>query len=636
MNNLEALNHILRLVKTSDYHDGYEWTVEYSNELRAYFAGVDLDKYMKRFARRESPELFEQAKQITAEVQSALGLMLEKPVAKLDRSNWKKIVTAGNKSDQFNDVVNSFGKKGLFDYSFNRLRYWNIYDPNCFMVVEFKDFDNQKETARPYPFEATSEMVIDFKYMQSDLLYLVVKTEIEIDEVGTYRYTMYRPNQTVILQELTPEQAKIAIRQYGAPQKDKPFLDESQVLVSVGETYYQAIIPKPHNYPKTPAVRTGFIDNPEDDGETKLSLFHAAKPFAKKLLKINREIDLTSALLANPIPIRYADRCENMRCNEGKIIGTDQICGTCKGTGKKQRPTSAHEEIVVNMPEDGEDVQIKLSEMFAYVHFPPEAAQYLIERWKENFEFANLALYNSELTTKSEVAQTARFHSRAEQGVNDALWPFGQHVADFCLDASKIISAFSPIQGGEAYPIIPENLFFGTEYDAFDKLKAARDSGASTEVTAMLQMQALEIMLQDDPEGLKRAKVDDYFNPFRGMSESQIVVALASPLIPDDKKIFYLNRTDIIENLLNSNPKFYDLSPKEQKDLINEEVQKLKVGIGISTPNLDLGGSGKDVLGKVPLALQQLALARERARDANDSELQRKLGNKMDELLAQI
>jgi len=41
-------------------------------------------------------------------------------------------------------------------------------------------------------------------------------------------------------------------------------------------------------------------------------------------------------------------------------------------------------------------------------------------------------------------------------------------------------------------------------------------------------------------------------------------------------------------------------------------------------------------LGKIPLALQQLALARMRADEAGDTALSKSIGDKMDELLASI
>ena len=46
-------------------------------------------------------------------------------------------------------------------------------------------------------------------------------------------------------------------------------------------------------------------------------------------------------------------------------------------------------------------------------------------------------------------------------------------------------------------------------------------------------------------------------------------------------------------------------------------------------------GGGNDI-GKIPLAIQQLALSRKRADEAGDSVLSNQLGNKIDELLKSI
>jgi len=178
----QSLNHLLNLAVKGkpSYHNGYEWAEDYSEELKAYFGGVNLKKYTKRFARRESEDLFKQSLEITAPIQASLGAMLETPFAKVERSNYIKEVTLpgdekGEKAKKFEtEFLNKFGTKGLFPYTFERLRYWNIYDPNCFVVVEFKDFDNAKTNARTYPFEVTSDMAVDFKYDQADLLYLCV------------------------------------------------------------------------------------------------------------------------------------------------------------------------------------------------------------------------------------------------------------------------------------------------------------------------------------------------------------------------------------------------------------------------------------------------------------------------------
>ena len=579
MNNTEALNLLfyLALKGESAYHPGYKWSVEYSEDLKAYFGGVNVDKKMRIFARRETEDLFQQRKEITAEVQSALGMMLEKPVAKIERSNWQKYVVVdsdedGSKAREFEkEQLNRFGPKGLFPYTFERLRYWNIYDPNCFVAIDIKPFDNSKEKAKPYPVEITSDQAIDFKYDQADLLYLACLQERD----GLKRFTLYQPIQTVVLQQITDEEKKTYLV---LPAQDQPFPEnvEDGALVNISNKFYKAIIPLPHQYDKTPAVRAGYIDNPMDDGRTKLSIFHPALPFAKKLLKTNSEVDLTTALVGSPIPIRFGDKCDADGCNKGYDRASGAKCGTCNGTGKKVRPTSVAEEIVVEFPDSKEDLITELSNMFAYAHFPPEAAELLITRLDWCLEKSYWFLYGTELTTKSEVAQTARFHSAAEQSKNDALWSYSKHTSFACGYISKVIASFTFVPGGFAQPLIPSNLRFEISYDAFDELKTARDAGASIDACAVLQMRVMDVILQDDPEALKRAKIEDQFNPFRGASEGQIIVMLNSPFVSDEKKLFYLNKSDIVSELANKNPLFYSLTYEKQKALIDAKVLELK------------------------------------------------------------
>lgn len=587
MNNQDALNHLLNLALKGEpaYHPGYRWTVDYSDELKAYFGDVNIDKYMKMFARRESKELFEQSKQITSPVQGSLGNILRASFAKLERSNWVKYVTVGDEdkggklaAEFEKTVLNRFGTKGMFSYAFERLLYWNIYDPNCFTVVEFGAFDNNKANARPYPFEVTAEMAVDFKYDQSDLLYLcalqVQEKEIKGGKQPVKRLTMYRPMQTVVLQQLTTDEIKAVPV---LPLKERPFgpdVADGDTVMYNNDVYRATIPEKPNLATKTPAARMGYVENPMDDGKTKLSIFHPALPYAKAMLKTNRELQTVSALLAQPIPFRAQDVCDAKGCIKGELPD-GAACDKCHGTGHKLRPTTASEEIVFPMP-DTPGEMFDPTKLMGYIHFPVEAAQMLMTLWDKWREMAVLSLFNSELTTKSEVAQTARFHAKSEQGMNDTLWPFGVHISAVCAYLSGICGDVTGYKKAVARPIIPANLRFDTVYDVSDKLQAARDAGMGAEACAELQAQAMEIILQDNPEALKRWRIDDSFDPFRGMTEAQILTALQSTQVPEAKKVFYQNRSDIMADILSENEKFYTLGRAQQKRLIDEKVKMIQ------------------------------------------------------------
>ena len=220
--------------------------------------------------------------------------------------------------------------------------------------------------------------------------------------------------------------------------------------------------------------------------------------------------------------------------------------------------------------------------------------------------------------------------------MNDALWPYGRHITAACGELSRIIAAAAKEPGGFAKPIIPSNLGFETIFDLYDQLKSLRDAGGSAASAAIIEVQIMERLLQDDPEALKRGRVDDRLNPFRGMTEAQIIVALNNPLVSDDKKFFYLNKSEIMELILYSNPAFYSLAPQKQREIIDAKVKELRSVDSMTDFATLATDQGRDSLGKIPLALQQLALARERAKEQGDNDLQGKIGAKMDELLAQI
>lgn len=607
MTNSEALNFLLNLAIQGEksYHKGYARTVQYARDCKAYFGGVGIDEYLKPFTRRESAELFKQRKEITAHIQSSLGNMLQKPFAKVERSNWTKIVSlpddkSGDKAKQFErETLAKFSSHGLFGYAFERLLYWNIYDPNTFAVVEFAPFNHERQQAQPYPFEATAEMAVDFRYSNTQLEYLAVRQEQEKQDGDNpkkvERLTLYQPVQTVVLQQLTL--AEIKVLPGGLPRVTKGFASDavSGDVVNVDNNrVYMAVVPKPHNLTKTPAVRTGYIDSPDDDGATKLSIFDAALPWAKKILKSNSEMDLMNALLAFPVSIRHAESCDATGCTGGKLHD-GSTCLACNGSGKKQRPTSVQEEIVLDLP-DRADEMLDVNKIMTYVYVPVEAVKLVIETVEKWMDKAMKSVFNSQMYTKAEVAQTAMYHGVELQSIYDTLYPYGRHISQATAYLADCIGAFTGNAGAVAMPVIPSDLRFETVGDLFAELKGLREAGGGNDAAALIQTRIMERLLRDDPEGLLRWRIDDQFNPFRGMTEEQILEAMNSGLVPESKKVFYVNRADIMAEILSEKPNFYRLARQEQKRIIDEKTAKIMEQVSAAKPGLNLGGFGQNPL----------------------------------------
>ena len=596
MNNTDAANVLLNIAIAGKavYHPGYDWVVEYAKKSKAHFAGVGIDDYLQQFARRESTELFEQRKTLTKHVQRSLGAMLERPFAKVPRSNWTKIVAfdGDDKGDRGMDferqVLAAFSPAGLDSFIFERVRYWNIYDPNCFVVVEFQSTDGRTR-ARPYPFEVTAEMAVDFRYsVHGDLEYLVCRQVEPAGSVDVERLTLYQAMQTVVLQEVSEAERK-TISGVPGEKVDTVTGDvvNGQLLHAKNGKIYRIQVPIPHNYPVTPAVRCGFSENPADDGRTRVGIFDAAFPFAEKVVKINSELDLVTALLAFPVSVRYEDQCDAVGC-VGGTLADGSTCVVCRGSGWKPRPTSAQEEILLPMPRRPEDA-FDLTKVLHYTYPPTDAVKMQVDLMMHYFEQAKGAVFNSQMFTKQETAQTATYHGIELQSVYDTLYPYARQLAKVWAFLAEACKAFTGYQGAMTAAIVfPQNFRFETATDLFAELKMARDAEAGNDTTALIQERIMETLLIDDRERLSRWRVDNAFDPFRGMSDAQILVALSGTTVPEWKKVWWANRGDLMQEIVQEYPDFYRMAQPRQRSIIMEKTNNLISELQAAIPAVNL------------------------------------------------
>lgn len=601
MTNAEAAQILFNigLKEKKAYHPGWEWSVEYARKSKAHFAGVNIDDYLQQFARRESDELFEQRKEITSHIQKSIGAMLDRPFAKASRSNWTKVLAfdgdeKGETAQRFQrEVLGKFTKHGLDQYAFNRVRYWNKYDPNCFIVVEFESTDGSRR-ARPYPFEATADMAVSFQYsVHGDLEWLAVR-QVEEKPNGTAmqeveRLTLYQPMQTVVLQQLTDAEKRQSTI---LPPKSETVPDTiaSGDLLNTGAKVYMVEIPAPHGLPYTPAIRAGFIDNPEDDGATVVGIFDAAMPWAEKVLKANSESDIVTAFLAFPVSVRYEDPCDAVGCDMGRLPD-GATCSVCHGTGWKARPTSAQEEILLPMPRNPQDM-VDLTKILHYTYPPTDAVQSLRDYVKDCLTQAKEAVFNSEMFTKQQVAQTATYHGIALESVYDTLHDYATKAVapiwKFVAETCQVFTGFGK-QSMTAALVIPHDFGFETADQLFDELKRAREAEAGNDSTAYLDERIMERLLVDQPERLARWRIDNAFNPFRGMTEAQILTALASTMVPDWQKVWWINRQWLTQEILEEKPAFYQMAANAQRKIIIDKVKALQTELDAARPKIELG-----------------------------------------------
>lgn len=596
MTNIESANLLIETAAGGEqtYHAGYKPSVDYAKDCKAYFAGVNLDEYLKQFSRRESADLFAQRKAITAHINRAVGASLMRPFQKVPRSNWTKVLafdndSGGRRALEFEtNVLGRFYKGGLDRYVFERMLYWSIFDPNAFLVVEFDSTDGRTR-AQPYPFEVTADMAVRYSFDKFGTMQYLVSRQVLSAKTSkgmpekVERLTLYQPLQTVVLQQLTDEQAKAL--PIPPPKVDMLALEPTNgdyVRLTNGKVY-RIDIPTPHGYDKCPAFRCGYVENPADDGATRVSIFDAALPFCKKMVKANSEFDLTAALLAFPVSVRYEEPCDQPGCAHGKLVDGSN-CMSCHGTGYKPRPTSAAEELVLAMPSSPEDM-LDVSKVMTYIYPPTDAVKMQMEMLDSFVRQAKEAVFNSQMFTKQETAKTATYHGIELQSVYDTLHPYAKHIGEAWAFVCQCAKEFTGFAGNmTAAMIFPQDFRFETAEQLFQELKSARDAGAGKVVTDVIGGRIVDRMLVDEPERAAEVRAEMRLDPFAGLTEAQVLEALASNLVPKWKKVFYANMKDVLLTMQSATPGFFNLPLQRQFDLIRAECERIMQDLEAEVP----------------------------------------------------
>ena len=96
----EKLKKFKKKKSSNKKHADYQRTVDLAKEYKAHVSGVGIDDYLKRFAKREDEEMFEQRKRLTNSISQSVASSLQKPFYKVARNKnvKKKFTLKGDKN----------------------------------------------------------------------------------------------------------------------------------------------------------------------------------------------------------------------------------------------------------------------------------------------------------------------------------------------------------------------------------------------------------------------------------------------------------------------------------------------------------------------------------------------------------
>ena len=127
-------------------------------------------------------------------------------------------------------------------------------------------------------------------------------------------------------------------------------------------------------------------------------------------------------------------------------------------------------------------------------------------------------------------------------------------------------------------------------------LQKVNESGAPSFTRDVINNDIAEIIFTGDDEALEKYKIRHKFYPFNGKTTDEISLQLSSQYVSEETKILYSNFEAIFTEIEINDEKFYQKKYKEQRQIVDEIVQKWKDEILKSEPIAidfgNLGGSG--------------------------------------------
>ena len=581
----EKLTKFKKKKSSNKKHADYQRTVDLAKEYKAHVSGVGIDDYLKRFAKREDEEMFEQRKRLTNSISQSVASSLQKPFYKVARNKnvKKKFTLKGDKNRE--EIVqkmisgfygtNELNTKGLDFWLKNRFIELTFTDPNAFVVSEW-EAKPENVPLEPYPYEVNSIDAYDYTYKHGVLNELFTRqseTIIYLDKDGAEKekvvdaFTLYEIGSSLKVVEYCPKyfEAKGIV------------IDETRQVTFVENEIHFIATYNETNLDFIPAFRVGYIRDTATDGRTFVNPFESAMPYFRKALKAVSELDLSITLHTFPQKLQYVTKCKGKgtkKCNNGMVSGTQTVCSECKGSGL-QIHTSGQDAIYFPLP-DTPDEMFDLDKILVYKQPPIDLIKFQDDYVRNLKKDAHLSVYNSNmfLAEDPQFAKTATEVNTNTQGIFDTLFPYTEKFSEVWKTAVKVFVRLSGfLTDFEIIHIFPTDLEIKTVAVLMAELKLANESEAPSYFRDAILEEIANQVYEGDELGREKHFTRHKFFPFSGKTETEIQFLMASPYVSNFTKVLYANFEAIFTDIEKAVPNFYKLNYNLQWEKLNEFVK---------------------------------------------------------------
>lgn len=578
-----AFKSIIEAFTKGRKHEHYDHAKKYAEKLKELTISDDkaAKALLSQLTTRETNEELEQRKKLTKLICGSIINKIEVPFAKADRTEGITLSFQTEKEtmDSYPELTDSFdGRKSISEYLFETVRRYRRIDPNAFLAIEWNSFDSNKEKPKVFPVIYKCSEVLDFKFDNEILEYLVVQRG--------GRYIAYFKGGSFLLQELEsggsilPEDYKYEDYEGLLSEGVKfSFNSKAFVITEFNNNSEGKLIQ---------AERIGYIPDERTDGATCVTHWHPALSRIERTIIANSESDLTHALhvfaqkLIMTEPCKgYNDGSVHMNCSGGFAQGTNHTCKNCGGTGQQPMHKSSQDVIYVKLGKDSTDTP-DIDKIVRYIRPDLETAKYLEEFLdKQSQECLRDVFAGNSFSTPS-AEQTATFVQVNYESIYDAVTPYCKktsHLFEFCAETRAWVEMDKKINVDHQYP---KDLEIETMAELVSQYK--NSEGAPSEVRRRIRERIIRRSLNNQPLASQRAIVKMMHEPFADKTESEKASIIASNLVPIEKKILYANYDDIMNYLIEQSSSFVQMTYAKRQELIDAEVNKIKLGLNPTMP----------------------------------------------------
>lgn len=584
---VKALQILDETIAKNIRHQDYARVTQLASDYFDIFNAENLAKHLRRIMKREDEDLFKQRCDIFVSTIPAsvanLDAMFDKPL----RSNRIYSSIDHPSIDARNEIVERMrtfyqgeSQSGVDAYLAARWKSLNMYDPNAFIAVEFKDFDPVREKAYPFPLEYSSAQAIRYEYvngvlqwavMQETIQYLVNK-ETKKTTAGS-KYTMYIDNWAIVLTQVDKDKRLTLVE--GA--------QFHEVLDEKGKVHSVYIMEEFETKAKgVPLFRVGYKSDPVTKGRTCVSNIHAALTFFKKELKTGSEFDLTMTLHVFPHRVQYGKACEGDKKGGKPCVGgrtpDGHVCKVCNGASMLPISTSTAEITYVKPPLKPTDPTIDLSKAFIYITPPVDFVKFQEDYLDRLTVKAKAAVFAAESVQTKTVEKSATEMDYSWDNVYDTFYPFAQKYSYAWMFIVKKIAVYTDndSENLKLYHQFPKDFKLKGLGELLTEAKLAADSGLSQHVINALNNDVVEVLYSDDQDTLTKLKVKSKFQPFNGKTTGEIQSLFISGDILPYYRTLYIYFDIIFMDIDNElGDKFYLMPYNKQKEEIKARVDAL-------------------------------------------------------------